>query len=51
MQAPPIPARSARLIVSDEVMAALGDAAGAATPLDGVTLNGYAPRRRTWRLE
>jgi adenylate cyclase len=39
----------ARLIVSDEVMTALG-AAAAATPLDGVTLKGYAAPLRAWRL-
>ena len=32
----------ARLIVSEAVLAALGDTAGAATSLDGVTLKGYA---------
>jgi adenylate cyclase len=41
---------AARLIVSDEVMAALGDTAGAASPLDGVTLKGYALPLRAWRL-
>jgi len=39
----------ARLIVSDEIMAVLGDAVGTGTPLDGVTLKGYAPLR-AWRL-
>jgi adenylate cyclase len=41
---------AARLIVSAEVMAALGDTTGAATPLDGVTLKGYAQPLRAWRL-
>ena len=41
---------AARLIVSAEVMAALGDTAGTATPLDGVTLKGYAQPLRAWRL-
>ncbi|HYM03563.1 MAG TPA: adenylate/guanylate cyclase domain-containing protein [Stellaceae bacterium] len=40
----------ARLIVSEEVMAALSDTAGAAQPLDGVTLKGYALPLRAWRL-
>ncbi|MGH7123073.1 MAG: adenylate/guanylate cyclase domain-containing protein [Stellaceae bacterium] len=40
----------ARLIVSEAVMAALGDTAGPATPLDGVTLKGYAVPLRAWRL-
>ena len=42
--------RGARLIVSEQVMAALGDTAGTATPLDGVTLKGYAMPLRAWRL-
>src|SRR5215470_1623851 len=41
---------AARLIVSDEVMSALGDTAGAASPLEGVTLKGYALPLRAWRL-
>ncbi len=41
----------ARLIVSDDVKAALGDTAGAATPLGAVTLKGYAAPVRAWRLE
>jgi adenylate cyclase len=40
----------ARLIVSEAVMAALGDGAGAATPLDGVALKGYAQPLRAWQL-
>jgi adenylate cyclase len=40
----------ARLIVSEAVLAALGDTAGAATSLDGVTLKGYAQPLRAWRL-
>ena len=40
----------ARLIVSEQVMAALGDTASTATPLDGVTLKGYASPLRAWRL-
>jgi adenylate cyclase len=42
--------RGARLIVSEAVMAALGDAAGPATELDGVTLKGYAEPLRAWQL-
>ena len=42
---------SARLIVSDDVMAALGDTAGAVARLDAVTLKGYAVPVRAWRLE
>jgi adenylate cyclase len=41
----------ARLIVSEEMMTALGDTAGAATPLDAVVLKGYAMPVRAWRLE
>jgi len=40
----------ARLIVSEDVMTALGDAAGAATALDAVALKGYAAPVRAWRL-
>jgi adenylate cyclase len=40
----------ARLIVSEAVMAALGDATGSATPLDGVTVKGYAQPLRAWLL-
>jgi adenylate cyclase len=39
----------ARLIVSDDVMAALDDADGA--PLEAVALKGYAQPVRVWRLE
>jgi adenylate cyclase len=41
----------ARLIVSDEVMKALGDTAGAIAPLNAVTLKGYATPVRAWRLD
>jgi adenylate cyclase len=41
----------ARLIVSDEVKAALGDTASAVTPLGAVTIKGYAAPVRAWRLE
>lgn len=41
----------ARLIVSDDVMAALGDTAGAVARLDAVALKGYAAPVRAWRLD
>jgi adenylate cyclase len=40
----------ARLIVSEATMAALGDAAGAATPLGAVAVKGYPAPVRIWRL-
>jgi len=40
----------ARLIVSEATMAALGDAAGAATPLGAVAVKGYPEPVRIWRL-
>lgn len=40
----------ARLIVSDHVMTALGEAAGKAAPIDGVTVKGYAAPLRVWQL-
>jgi hypothetical protein len=42
--------QGARLIVSEDVMTAIGDAAGAATALDAVALKGYAAPVRAWRL-
>ncbi len=42
--------RGARLIVSEAMMAALGETQSTATPLDGVTLKGYAEPLRAWRL-
>jgi adenylate cyclase len=41
----------ARLIVSDDVMAALGEAPAAGALLDAVALKGYAEPVRAWRLE
>ncbi|HLJ21826.1 MAG TPA: adenylate/guanylate cyclase domain-containing protein, partial [Stellaceae bacterium] len=41
---------AARLIVSERVMAALGGPAGTATPLDGITVKGYAQPLRAWKL-
>jgi adenylate cyclase len=41
----------ARLVVSDEVKAALGDTAGTVKPLGAVTIKGYAEPVRAWRLE
>jgi len=40
----------ARLIVSGQIIAALGETAGIATPLDGVMLKGYAQPLRAWQL-
>ena len=42
--------RGAQLIVSEAVFVALGETASTATPLDGVTLKGYAAPLRAWRL-
>ena len=42
---------SARLIVSDAVMAALGDATGTATSLGAVAVRGYAEPVGIWRLD
>jgi adenylate cyclase len=41
----------ARLIVSEAVMAALQDAAGATAPLGAVAVRGYAEPVRIWRLD
>jgi adenylate cyclase len=41
----------ARLIVSDDVKAALGEEADTATALDAVTIKGYAAPVRAWRLD
>jgi adenylate cyclase len=41
----------ARLIVSDDVMAALGEAPSVGALLDAVALKGYAEPVRAWRLE
>lgn len=42
---------SARLIVSEAVMAALQDSAGATAPLGAVAVRGYAEPVRIWRLD
>jgi len=41
----------APLIVSDAVIAAIGDLAGAATPLGAVSVRGYDEPLRIWRLD
>jgi class 3 adenylate cyclase len=41
----------ASLIVSDSIVAALGDLAGAATPLGTVSVRGYDEPLRVWRLD
>jgi adenylate cyclase len=41
----------ARLIVSDAVMAALGDTNGTGAPLGAVTVRGYVEPVRIWRLD
>jgi adenylate cyclase len=41
---------NARLIVSDAIVAAMGNAAGTATKLGAATVKGYAEPVNIWRL-